>query len=590
VEGEEKPAKGMTSPPGFPLEAERWPRILSDARLLLGHPQHLSIHPGGMVITPRSIEEYVPLQMAPKGVVITQFEKDAIEHIGLVKIDLLGNRALATVDEAQRIVDSETLPTTWRQVSNLPEPFGKLETCRHVVGDDGFSDTAAIDLLQRGDTLGVNQLESPAMRHLLIQMQPRAIDDVIQALALIRPGAASVGAKETFIRRRRGLEPVAVAHPLLEPLLSETQGLMLYEDDALHVIQALTGLPAPDADRFRKRVTKHRTEEEALALAKEFLQACLRNGIPHGVAAELWEQLAKFNHYSFCKSHAVSYGLIAWKAVQLKTRQPLAFWTAALNNNQGMYPRRVYIEAIKRAGIRLRLPCVNRSSGPFAVEDDAIRVGLDAIGSLNEELRATIVANRQQHGPYRDLADFRCRIRPGPEALALLIRSGALDFTGMTRPALFLEAELQDHARSLGDGLFQQNLSQDWSPADYALDRRLRDEWELFGFLTGPPLLSLFRPHLPPGLITSRELPEHAGRVVQVAGLVATGRHTPMSDGRVMQFVTLEDECGLIEVTLFPGACPPVAYLALGPYLVTGMVEEQYGVRTVTARSFRLKQ
>src|SRR5262249_10894110 len=136
------------------------------------------------------------------------------------------------------------------------------------------NEEGALPLLRSGDTLGVNQLESPAMRHLLIQMQPHGIDDVIQSLALIRPGAASIGAKDCFVRRRHGLEPVRVAHPSLEPLLRETMGLMLYEDDGLAVIQTLTGLPAPDADRFRKRVVKHRTEAEALELTKEFLAAC----------------------------------------------------------------------------------------------------------------------------------------------------------------------------------------------------------------------------------------------------------------------------------------------------------------------------
>jgi DNA polymerase III alpha subunit len=488
-------------------------------------------------------------------------------------IDLLGNRALATVNAACRLAAS-------RRPARVCDP-----------PPNSFDDPDTIALLQRGDTLGVNQLESPAMRHLLIQMRPKGLDDVIQALAMIRPGAASVGMKECFIRRRRGLEPVRCAHPSLEPLLRETQGLMLYEDDALRVLQALTGLAAPEADRFRKRVSKHRTAEEAQALTEEFLEACARNQVPRAVAAELWVQLAKFNHYSFCKSHAVSYGLIAWKAAFLKAHDPLCFWTAALNNNQGMYPRRVYVEAIKRAGIPLRLPCVNRSAENFTIEEDAIRVGLDAIASLSEELRATLLADRQQRGPYRDLADFSRRLNPGPEALSLLIRCGALDFTGQTRPALFLETDLQDKKRGEEASpplpfAFGSTPLKDWSPADYATERRLWDEWELLGFVVGPRLMSLFRAGLPKDLITSRELPDHTGRLVRVAGIVATARHTPTADGRTMQFVTLEDEWGLIEVTLFPGICPPIAYLTLGPYLATGVVEEQYGVRTVTARRF----
>src|SRR5262249_24806886 len=207
--------------PSFALEAPRWPRIVADARRLLARPHLLSLHPGGVVITPQPVEDHVPLQWAAKGLVMTQFDKDAVERIGLVKIDLLGNPALSTVDEGKR-----------HATALVPS----------AMSSDG--DQATLDLLRCGDTLGVTQLESPAMRHLLIQMRPRGLDDVIQALALLRPGAASIGMKDRFLRRRRGLEPASVVHPALEGVLGETHGLMLYEDDALRVLKALTGLPA----------------------------------------------------------------------------------------------------------------------------------------------------------------------------------------------------------------------------------------------------------------------------------------------------------------------------------------------------------
>jgi DNA polymerase III alpha subunit len=519
----------------------------------------------------------VPLQWAAKGVVVTQLEKDAIEYVGLVKIDLLGNRALATVDEAKAHCRLQTADCRSR---------GKSATCnpQSAIHDD----PAVLDLLRRGDTLGVGQLESPALRHLLIQLRPAGLDDVAQALALIRPGAASLGAKEIFVRRRHGLEPVVYPHPRLEPLLRDTEGLMVYEDDALGVIQALTGLPPADADRLRKRITKYRTDEEALTLSREFLGACARQGVARTVAEDLWVQLAKFNQYSFCRSHAISYALIAWQSAWLKVHFPLGFWTAVLNNNQGMYPRRVYVEAAKRAGLTLHLPCLNRSQIAFTIEADeanAIRTGLGAVASLDQDLQAAILAEREAHGPYQDLADFRRRLRPGPETLALLIRCGAFDFTGRARPALFLEADLEevDACAELFD------RGPDWSPSDYGDRRRLDDEWELLGFIAGPPLMSLFRPGLLPGLIASRDLAEHVGRVVCVAGVVATSRQIQTREGKTMQFVTLEDEWGFIDVTLFPGACPPVSYLALGPYLAEGVVEDQFGAVTLTAQRFELQ-
>jgi DNA-directed DNA polymerase III PolC len=555
-------------PRDFPLEPARWPRLLADARRLLGRPHHLSVHPGGVVLTPRPAEEYVPLQRAAKGVIITQFEKDAAEQVGLVKIDLLGNRALSTVTEARRLVHS-------------------LHYHRPAVPAE-WADPRTLELLQRGDTLGVNQLESPAMRHLLLQLEPRGLHDVIQVLALIRPGAASCGAKEAFVRRRHRVEPVRYEHPALEPILRDTYGLMLYEDDALRVIQALTGQSAPEADHFRKQVSKHQTADEALQLSRAFLQACGQNGIPRSAAEEVWVQLAKFNSYSFCKSHAVSYGLIAWEAVALKAHYPRCFWVAALNNNQGMYPRRVYIEGAKRAGVPPSLPCVNQSWREFTAEKDGIRTGLAVIHSLPEAVREAILEDRERRGPFRGLTDFRRRVAIGPEALAILIQAGAFDFTEQTRPALLAEAELNGAAVEPPLFAGSDAWPYDWAPSDYSTTRRWREEWARLGFLVGPPLMSLFRPSLPAELADSRSLASRVGQTIRLAGLVAASRHTPTQQGKEMQFVTLEDEWGLVEVTLFPGICPPVAYLEMGPYLVEGTVEDHYGAITVRASRFHV--
>jgi DNA-directed DNA polymerase III PolC len=589
VGGKETPASdagagSCAPPPTFPLEPQRWPRLLRDARRLLGRPHHLSIHPGGIVITPRPLEEYVPLQPAAKGVIITQFDKDAIEEVGLVKIDLLGNHGLATVDEAQRWVAAAK--------SKTQNATGKADRVL-CTSHPGFAEPLVADLLRRGDTLGVTQLESPAMRHLLVQLGADSIDDVIQALAAIRPGPAGEGMKGRFLRRRRGLEPVPRLHPRLDQLLAESEGLILYDDDGPRVIQALTGLALPESYAFFRRITRLDNEEEGKALAEEFLKACAAQGVAPELAEAQWQQLRKFRRYAFCKSHAVSYGLLAWKGAWLKARYPLCFWTAVLNNNQGLYPRRVYVEAAKRAGFVLRLPCVNYSAAEFQPERGRIRVGLDTIATLPEEVRARLLRERQRHGPYRDLADLRRRVAPGPEALAALIRCGALDFTGVSRPALFLEADLQDRreqgqaAGPLFSWLAEMTVSPGWAPADYPQMQRWRDEWALLGFLVGPPLMALFRPRLPADLVTSRDLARLVGRRVRLAGILATARQAQTTDGRQMMFVTLEDEGGLIEVNLFPETCAPPGVLELGPYLVEGVVENHLGVHGITAHSFR---
>jgi DNA-directed DNA polymerase III PolC len=568
------------APQSFPLEAERWPRVLRDARRLLGRPRHLSVHCGGVVITPRPIDEYVPLQRAAKGVVITHFDKDGVEAAGLVKIDLLGNRALANVAETLR---SLTGKRGKRGHSTFSAAAAEKVECPLFPGDD----PAVVGLLRAGDTLGVNQLESPAMRHLLIQMQPQGIEDVVCALALIRPGAGAVGMKGRYVRRLRGGEPVPELPAGLGTLLRDTYGLLVYQDDALGMIRALTGLSVPESHRFYKRATKKNlTEEQDRVLAEEFRRLCEARGIPAEAVAEQWSLLTHFRRYTFCKSHAVSYALLTWQCVAAKAHRPVAFWAAVLNNNQGVYPRRVYVEAARRVGVRVLLPCVNRSAEAFASEGDAVRTGLGAIATLPEDVRGRVLAERNQGGPYGDLADFRRRVRPGPEALAVLVRCGALDFTGLPRPALFLEADLQDRLEQEGPGLLPRRFAADWSPPDYDKRRRRRDEWDLLGFFADAPMLSPFRPLLPPDAVRSVDLPCHKGRRVSVAGLVATGRFAYTEKGLEMQFITLEDEWGLMEVTIFPRTCRLVRRLAPGPYVAVGVVDEQFGVFSLTAERF----
>jgi DNA polymerase-3 subunit alpha len=463
-------------------------------------------------------------------------------------------------------------------------------------------------MLRAGDALGVNQLESPAMRHLLIQLRPRDISDIACALALIRPGAGAIGMKGRYIQRHCGGEPVPPMPACLEPVLRETYGLLVYQDDALGMIRALTGLTIPDTHRFYKKATKRVSEEEDRALAAEFRQLCQARGVSEATIAEQWVLLTHFRRYTFCKSHAVSYALLAWQCAYAKAHRPQQFWAAVLNNNQGVYPRRVYVEALKRAGLRMLLPCVNRSEGPFTPEGgDGVRTGLDAIATLPEELKERLLCERRRHGPFRDLADFRRRVDPGPEALAVLIRCGALDFTGRNRPGLFLDVDLQHGAAGPKKGVgshfrYSENDSRPlfstygrgsdnmddigWVPTDYDARRRRVDEWQLLGFVADRPLMALIRPRLPEGLVRSVDLPLHKGRRIRTAGVVATGRYAYTERGLEMQFVTLEDEWGLMEVTLFPGTCPLVTHLTMGPYLAVGVVEEQFGVFTLTAEQF----
>jgi error-prone DNA polymerase len=557
----------------LPVEPERVDLALRLAKRLEGFPHHLSLHCGGVVITPGPIARHAPLERAAKGVVVTQYDKDGVEAVGLVKLDLLGNRALSSISESVRLaagrgerVDPETLPER---------------------------DLLTEKLLASGDTVGVNQLESPAMRHLVRQIAPKDVKGLMQVLALIRPGAASLGMKEQFVRRARGIDPIPEIDPRLDHILRGTHGVMLYEDDALFIASELAGLPPAKADRFRRAVTKTRTDEERLALSREFLSLCERNNVNPKIAADLWVQMAKFNAYSFCRAHAASYARLAWANAYMKAHHPAEFWVAALNNNEGLYPRWVYIEEAKRAGIRALLPCVNRSGDEFALSDGAIRTGLLLVKGLSARARGTIIKNH----PFAGLVDLVARTSVKTAEVEALVRCGALDFTGRARPALLLELyagfKEAKKLRGQGDTLFRvPDAPSKEELGRYSDPERWRDEWQVLGIATGRHPVAWIRPRLEKmGAGRSAEALGRPGTEVRLAGIVAAGRTAHTEKGETMAFLTLSDEEGLFEVTLFPDLYrrvrARVSEAGIGPFLVEGRVEDQYGAVSVTATAIR---
>ena len=554
----------------------RYARLGRLSRRLIGLVRTLSVHPGGVVISPRPIDRTVPVQTAAKGVTITQYDKNGIERIGLVKLDLLGNRSLSTIRESCELIHSR---------------HGRRVDTESISQTDG--DT--LRLLQQAETVGCNQIESPAMRHLLQALQPAGIVDLMQALALIRPGAAGVGMKDVFIRRRRGLEAVPRAYGPVDSLLDETCGVMLYEDDVMAAAAVMLGASLVEADRFRKAVQKCHDDEQRRDLSRRFLARCRRNGLDSDYAGDIWVQMAKFNSYSFCRAHAGSYAMLAYTLAWLKRHYPLEFWVAALNNNQSMYAPRVYVEQAKRMGIRFLLPDVNDSQQEFSLAGPAIRVGLNRIAGLGPVSVSTILACRVD-GPYRGLSDFVQRTDLGREEARSLVLCGALDAFGHPRPQLMMELELQDSrlpkTASRGRRLVTAEPSTPPVASDFSHRRKYIDERRMLGFSVREHIMALHRSALAGATdIDSRRLARHVGRRVRIAGVVEALRTTPTQKGRHMMFLTLEDEFGLFEVTVFPNAFRRRADLTrYGPYIVAGRVEEQYGIVTMTADRVSLFQ
>jgi DNA polymerase III alpha subunit len=549
VEGVSEEGRLALAPPGWPLEPQAWTRVVTAARTLAARPRELSAHPSGILLSAEPMARLVPLQRGLGGTPLAQLDKRGVQAVGLVKLDLLSNRGLTTLAEARQHLQALA-----------PEPASQPAS---------GVDAATAALLGRGDTLGIAQLETPALRRLLRAIAPQHVQDLAQVLALARPGPAVSGGKDAYLRRRRGLEKVVWIHPCLEPILRDSLGVIVFEDDALSIIEAVTTLPAAEADRLRRGLADPLAREGAAA---SFLAACERNGLPAAAARALLEQLSRFEAYACCKSHALSYASIAWQEAHLKAHQPLAFWAAALNHHQG-YPRWAYVEAVKRAGLSVYLPCVNRSQGTWTQEVAGLRAGLGAILPLGAAALSAVLEERERGGPFPSLADFRRRVTLSGQDLAALIRSGALDCWGKGRPALLREADVLRHARPARCREGQEPWPSDAVSAGHPLAGQWQQEWEALGFFAGPPLLGLLRASLPAGLADSRSLPALVGQRARLAGLVLSGGESN-SEGSPRR-VLLEDEWGMVE-TVLPqqeGEPAPLGVTAV----LEGRVEERHG-------------
>ncbi len=593
----------------------REPRIAEALRLavrLAGAPRHLSIHCGGLVIADRPLTHYLPLERAAKGVVVSQFEMRAVERIGLVKMDLLGNRAITTIGECLTLAGASLADTT-------PTAAYARPTATEVVHlpDD---DPRAAAALAAGDTLNCFQLESPAMRHLLCMLHAQTLDDTIAAVALVRPGAAESGMKEAFCRRRRGLEPVRYPHERLRATLAETQGVLLYEEDVMRVASALCGMPHPEGETLRRAIGKARSDEEFRFLERGFVTQAGRAGVSEADAQVVWRELARFAAYAFCKAHAAGYGQLAWQSAALKCRWPAEWAVGVLNHHAGMYPTWVHVEDLRRGGVGrapvvFLPPCAERAAWDTTLErladgTRAVRVGLHRVTGLSHATGQRLIAAR----PFASLADLADRVRPTPPELDALVMAGALDALAghahepRTRASLRLESRVLQALTAVGsartrahataaalhepDGATLVPVARTPRPGGEALPELtelpladlVRGEHAATGtWFTAHPLDVLADARLVHDAVPAAALASHVGRRVRVCGIPCAMRRIETSSGGTMLFITLADRSGLVECVLFPDAYRRFgAHLRHEVVVVEGRVGETLGALSVT--------
>ncbi len=528
-------------------------RIVEVGSKLEGLPRHASLHAAGVVIAPRPIEELVPLYKTGKDEVITQWDKDVIESLGLLKMDFLGLRTLTVIDD--------TLKTLGHQGIELD-----LEAV-------ALDDAATFELFCAGRTSGIFQFESSGMKDLLRRARPSKFEDLAAINALYRPGALSVGMVEEFIQRKQRKKKVRHILPATRPILEETYGVIAYQEQVMQIAVEVAGFTRGEADVLRKAMGKKRPE--VMAQQKEkFTSGAAARGVPREKAAELWEHIEPFAGYGFNKSHSVAYAMLAYKTAYLKAHYPTAFMAAMLSSEMSSKENVAkYLGECHEMGIRVLPPDINESGWSFLISGDAIRFGLGAVKGVGESAVEAILTARRD-GRFRDASHFARAVDlkvVNHKICESLIRAGCFDSLGVHRAALItaLDRLLEEAHRSrreveegqgtLFGGAAAPSPEIDLTLPEWSERERLRCEKEALGFyLTGNPLEEHREEMARLVTHTTAEIREGCEGGVVLGGLVTrlarTKIKTGPNAGRLMARFVLEDLAGSVPVAVFADA------------------------------------
>ncbi|HEX7878097.1 MAG TPA: DNA polymerase III subunit alpha, partial [Candidatus Eisenbacteria bacterium] len=538
-------------------------RLLKTARVLEGLSRHASTHAAGVIISPRRLDEIVPLfKPANKDEISTQYDMNSVEKIGLVKMDFLGLRTLKVIDRAVRLIQETRGDTI---------DIGKLE----------FDDPLAMDLLRAGKAIGVFQVESEGMRNLLRRLQPENFEDLIAVNALYRPGPMSSGMVDDFIDCKQGRKEVRYEHPLLEPILKPTYGMMVYQEQVMQIASSLAGYSLGQADLLRRAMGKKKAEEMAKQKAS-FVDGAVANGVAKATAEKIFELMAYFAGYGFNKSHSAAYALISYQTAWLKAHYPVEFMAASLSSEMDKTNRIVIlIEECRRMGIPVRPPLVNSSRLDFTVEEGAIRFGLGAVKNVGEGAIDAILAARDGTraapgagtGPFRSLYDFSRRVdlkAVNKRVVESLVAAGAFDDLDGHRaqkmaavPQAMSAGQSEQDERSgnqIGlfgggpagaDAVVSEPKLAEVTPWDQPT--LLKEEKGVLGFyLSDHPLAPLREEIAAVATCDSVTLQERkAGVEIDFVGVVSAVSRRPTRSGSLMAFITLEDFAGSVECICF---------------------------------------
>jgi error-prone DNA polymerase len=626
------------------MRPQSWQQFLELCREVIEFPRHLSIHNGGMLVTGEPLVEIVPVEPATmEGRRVVQFNKDDVEDLGLIKMDMLGLRTLSVVAEALELIKDKT-------------------GTRPDLDQLALNDPAVFEMCSAADTIGVFQIESRAQMQTLPRTRPQSFNDLVVEVAIIRPGPIQGNAVHPYIRRKQGREPVTYAHPLLEPILKDTLGVILYQEQIIEIAMYVAGMTPSGADGFRRAMTRHLNRVEMSSLEGDFINGCLGNGVPREVADQLFAAVQGFAVYGFCRSHAAAFARTSYETTWLKLNHAVEFGCGLLNNQpMGFYHPSVLVEDLKRHGVTVLPVDINRSdvrclpellppirpnspsvparagsvqarytrepanpaiespahltegppsstrpalprrptetsvsmtsTQPVKAMTHAMRVGFNYVRDLGEEGRKAIVDERAD-APYTSFDDFLHRLRGapvGPRAVRNLVMVGAFDALGQPRRELLWGWQERWHGHGLRRGIEKQSELRlnGTAPALPTIDDFDANqlEYRISDLSTGHHLIHFCRERLEKlGALESNKLASiRNNQKVRVAGLVIT-RQAPSTAKRI-RFFTLEDEFGQVNVTIKPDVYERYRQVAnRQPILVIdGVMQRNDGVYSVLA-------
>ena len=544
----------------LPLDEEPYRTALQMAEFLDGAPRYPKMHPCGLVLSRQPMHELAPTFIANKGYATTHFDMDAVEAIGLVKMDILAQGGLAAMRDVKHSLSNRGIEID-------------------LEGLEPWQDPQVWEMIAGGGARAVHHIESPAMTSLCRMCNVREIDGLVAIVSVIRPGAANEGKKQAFTRRYQGMEPITYPHPSLEKCLRSTYGLVVYEEHILQISEAFAGLNPGRADILRRALNKQ-NRPMIEKIRGEFFQSARTRGHSPEKIEEVWGLVTGFAGYAFCKAHSTAYGVEAYQSAWLKKYYPVEFMAAVLSNGKGFYHPLVYVLECHRLGITLLPPSINQPGPLFCSVDKSIRVPIRYIKGMTERTSERLLAEHER-APFESLAHFYRRVAPSPEEMEAMLRVGTFDDFGKTRTAQFWECQFLQRsfgkAGGGGQGLLLPPPGVDRLPElplqEPTRRERLEGENELLGFPASGHPLELHSNIAWDTYCPVSRLGEHIGEEVVTCGLVVEQRTHHQITGEPMKFLTLADWTGMVETELFAQT-----------YRSYGLATVRYPVLEITAR------